>query len=147
MFGKKKVEEPVIQQPVEKKEPEFVPSKVTTIAKDVTLVGDFVTQDTIELKGTVRGNIISGAKVHVAQGGMLQGSAKATDITVDGTVDGNVTISNTSEISDTGSLEGSLETKTFITCNGSHFDGKLKIVPERMTSEEKAAEDSSTIQY
>jgi len=153
MFGRKKYEEPeevVIQKPEPvKEEPKFVPSRVTTIGKDVTLVGDFVTSDTLEIKGTLKGNIISDVKVHVAQGGILNGDAKASDILVDGDVDGTIIINNVAEISNTGSMQGNLETKTFVTNRESHFEGRLSIIPDRMKHREEPAPepDSSAIQY
>ena len=148
MFGKKRPEEPVvIEKPVEKEAPKFVPSRVTTIAKDVTLVGDFITADTLEIRGTLKGDVISETKIHIAEGGMLNGDAKATDILVDGEVDGKIVISNIAEISDTGSMQGALEVKTLVTNPGSHFDGRLSIVPERMKPHVDISEDSSAIEY
>ncbi len=150
MFGRKKPDEPVvIEKPVikEPEPPRFVPSRITTIGKDVTLVGDFITADALEIKGTLRGDVISETKIHIAQGGILNGDAKASDILVDGSVEGTMVISNVAEISDTGSLQGALEVKTLITNPGSHFDGRLSIVPERMKPRQDAVEDSSAIEY
>ena len=150
MFGRKKPDEPVvIEKPVikEPEPPRFVPSRITTIGKDVTLVGDFITGDALEIKGTLRGDVISETKIHIAQGGILNGDAKASDILVDGSVEGTMVISNVAEISDTGSLQGALEVKTLITNPGSHFDGRLSIVPERMKPRQDAVEDSSAIEY
>ena len=150
MFGRKKPDEPVvIEKPVikEPEQPRFVPSRITTIGKDVTLVGDFITGDALEIKGTLRGDVISETKIHIAQGGILNGDAKASDILVDGNVEGTMVISNVAEISDTGSLQGALEVKTLITNPGSHFDGRLSIVPERMKPQQDAVEDSSAIEY
>ena len=86
-------------------------------------------------------------KIHIAEGGMLNGDAKATDILVDGEVDGKIVISNIAEISDTGSMQGALEVKTLVTNPGSHFDGRLSIVPERMKPHVDISEDSSAIEY
>lgn len=154
MFGRKKVEEPeVIEKPIERKPvvPVFTPSRVTTIARDVTLTGDFITNDLMEIKGNIKGNIISEGKVHVAEGGLLRGDVKATDILVDGSVDGKVIISNVAEISNTGSLQGTLETKTLVTNPQSHFDGRLSMIPERMKPHvdpiPEPDQDSSPIEY
>ncbi|MBO4818625.1 MAG: polymer-forming cytoskeletal protein [Firmicutes bacterium] len=150
MFGKKKPEEPVvIEKPVVKEETpaRFVPSRVTTIGKDVTLVGDFITADTLEIRGTLKGDVVSETKIHIAEGGTLNGDAKATDILVDGQVDGRIVISNIAEISDTGSMQGALEVKTLVTNPGSHFDGRLSIVPERMKPHVDVSEDASAIEY
>ena len=149
MFGKKKVEEPVvIEKPQPQAAPVFTPSRVTTIAKDVTLVGDFVTGDMLEIKGTLKGNVISETRIHVANGGLLKGDAKASDILIDGEADGKIIIGNVAEVSDTGSLMGTLETKTFVTHPQSHFDGRLALIPERMKPHaEPDSEDASVIEY
>ena len=148
MFGKKKQEEPVvIEKPEVREAPRYVPSRVTTIAKDVTLVGDFITADTLEIKGTLNGDVVSETRIHVAEGGVLKGNAKASDILVDGEVDGKIIVSNIAEISDTGSLQGALEVKTLVTNPGSHFDGRLSIIPERMKPRSDVSEDASAIEY
>ena len=149
MFGKKKPEEPVvIEKPTVKEEaPKFVPSRVTTIGKDVTLVGDFITADTLEVRGTLKGDVVSETKIHIAEGGSLNGDVKATDILVDGQVDGRIVISNIAEISDTGSMQGALEVKTLVTNPGSYFDGRLSIVPERMKPHVDISDDASAIEY
>ena len=148
MFGRKRTEEPVpvVEKPVEPKAPSFVPSRVTTIGKGVTLIGDFITSDTLEIKGTLKGDIVSESKIHIAEGGFLNGDAKASDVLVDGEIDGTLIISNVAEISDTGSLKGALDVKTLITNPGSHFDGRLTITPERMKAPEEVP-DSSEIEY
>ena len=150
MFGRKRQEEPepvVIEKPVAPERPRYVPARVTTIGRDVTLVGDFITSDTLEIKGTLKGNVVSDTRIHIAESGVLNGDAKATDILVDGVADGRIMISNVAEISNTGSLQGALEVKTLVTNPGSHFDGKLSITPERMKVHEEIVEDSSAIEY
>ncbi len=150
MFGRKRQEEPepvVIEKPVAPERPLYVPARVTTIGRDVTLVGDFITSDTLEIKGTLKGNVVSDTRIHIAESGVLNGDAKATDILVDGVADGRIIISNVAEISNTGSLQGALEVKTLVTNPGSHFDGKLSIIPERMKVHEEIVEDSSAIEY
>ena len=154
MFGKKRVEEPEITvqpqaKPTVPERPVYTPARVTTIAPDVTMVGDFITSDTLEIKGTIKGDVLSETKIHVAESGFLNGDAKATDILVDGEVDGTIIISNIAEISDTGSLKGTLETKTLVTNPQSHFDGRLTMIPERMKRkpEPVSEEDSSVIEY
>jgi cytoskeletal protein CcmA (bactofilin family) len=150
MFGRKRQEEPepvVIEKPVAPERPRYVPARVTTIGRDVTLVGDFITSDTLEIKGTLKGNVVSDTRIHIAESGVLNGDAKATDILVDGVADGRIIISNVAEISNTGSLQGALEVKTLVTNPGSHFDGKLSIIPERMKVHEEIVEDSSAIEY
>ena len=150
MFGRKRQEEPepvVIEKPVAPERPRYVPARVTTIGRDVTLVGDFITSDTLEIKGTLKGNVVSDTRIHIAESGVLNGDAKATDILVDGVADGRIMISNVAEISNTGSLQGALEVKTLVTNPGSHFDGKLSIIPERMKVHEEIVEDSSDIEY
>ncbi len=148
MFGRKKQEEPeVIVKPEVKQPAAYVPSRLTTIGKGVVLVGDFITADTLEIKGALKGDVLSEGKIHVAEGGVLNGDAKASDVLVGGEINGNLVISNIAEVSDTGSFQGSLETKKFVTNPGSYFEGKLTMIPDRMKQKEEETEDSSTIEY
>ena len=130
MFGRKKPEEPIIEEkPVitseqaDVKEIKYTASKVTVIGEGVSMVGDFVTNDPIELKGTLRGSVISDTSLHIAKTGKMNGDAKISDISVDGVVDGTLVVEGLASISNTGVMKGSLQTARFASEPGSIFDG------------------------
>lgn len=143
MFGRKKpepaqeeiivkVEEPVAEpEPVVEVKKEVKPAG-TFIAEGVTLVGNFETSDDFEIKGTVRGMVISTNTMHIDSTGALYGDAKVKNLYVDGEVEGSVIVEKASVISESGRLKGNLATATFQTDPGSYFDGALKLeVPKK----------------
>ena len=148
MFGKKKAEEvkPAAPAPVVPETPKFVPTRITTIGRDVTFEGDFITNDPIEVKGTVKGSIFSKTDIHISEEGFLNGDAKAEDIRIDGTVDGTVVIDNVTQISQTGTMTGSLKTGKFQIDPRAYFDGRLQMTSARQVAAEDQPEDATPIE-
>lgn len=142
MFGKKKTEEPVIaaepviEEPAAREpepieiEPEFVPAKTTVIAPGVTMVGDFITQDPMEIRGEIRGNVISEKSMHIFANGKLTGDAKVLDLSIDGKAEGKLIVDELTTLSDTGAIKGSLKTSRFSSAPGSSFSGNFSMEPK-----------------
>ena len=105
--------------------PEYSPSSVTVVGRGITFVGDFVSEDPIEIRGALNGNIVSSNVVHVAKDGLLYGGAKAFELQVDGIVEGTSVIKTYSIISDTGSYKGKLSTGLLRTSPDAFFEGHL----------------------
>ena len=147
MFGRKKTDEAENKQVQSAQQPDtgqqspkqaFTPSTKTVIADGVSMVGDFVTSDPIEIKGDVQGTIFSDSTMHVAQSGVLHGEAKVSELTVDGTVDGSMVVDGLASISNTGVVKGSLQTARFASQPGSVFDGTftMAIAKKKETEQE-----------
>lgn len=137
MFGKKKPEpaeeeiivkvEPVIEaEPVAAEKKEVKPAG-TFIAEGVTFIGNFETGDDFEIKGTVRGTVVSTKPMHIDSTGALYGDAKVESLYVDGEVEGTVVVEDLSVLSETGKLKGNLSTAKLQSAPGSAFEGSLKM--------------------
>lgn len=109
------------------KQPVFIPSEVTVVGHGITLVGDFISEEPIEINGVLKGNVVSSSTVHVAKDGLLQGGAKAFELQVDGNVEGSSVIKTYSIISDTGSYRGKLQTGLLRTAPDAFFEGQLSL--------------------
>ena len=146
MFGRKKTEEvetvtvQTNEKPKEAAKPVFKPSSKTVIAEGVSMVGDFVTTDPIEISGNVRGNIISESSIHVSKSGLLRGDARVADLTIDGTIEGSMVVEGLASITDSGVMRGSLQTSRFASQPGSVFDGTFTMSSAKKKTEETPQE-------
>ena len=117
LFGKKKEEAPAA---VTKKEPEG-----TVIGEGITFVGTFTTDELIDIRGKVEGEIISPTVVHVAKTGKHEGTMDVEYLTVDGTIDSDIHCRNTITLNDDCDAYGTLTTPNLDALHGSNFHGEL----------------------
>ena len=138
LFGKKKEEAPAA---VTKKEPEG-----TVIGEGITFVGTFTTDELIDIRGKVEGEIISPTVVHVAKTGKHEGTMDVEFLTVDGTIDSDIHCRNTITLNDDCDAYGTLTTPNLDALHGSNFHGELILEkklgekPEEVPAEEPADE-------
>ena len=117
LFGKKKEEAPAAAT---KKEPEG-----TVIGEGITFVGTFTTDELIDIRGKVEGEIISPTVVHVAKTGKHEGTMDVEFLTVDGTIDSDIHCRNTITLNDDCDAYGTLTTPNLDALHGSNFHGEL----------------------
>ena len=136
LFGKKKETVPEV---VTKKEPEG-----TIIGEGITFVGTFTTDELIDIRGKVEGEIISPTVVHVAKTGKHEGTMDVEYLTVDGTIDSDIHCRNTITLNDDCDAYGTLTTPNLDALHGSNFHGELILEkklgekPEEAPAEEEA---------
>lgn len=156
LFGKKAEPEITTVKEIEEVKPvkESRPEG-TVIAEGLTFVGDFVTDENMDIRGSVRGNIQSTVDVHISKTGYQKGDFSSRNLFSDGTVDADAVCKDTASFSSTASFTGTLLTANFDSARGSSFSGSLNInkakggLPEPEVSgagsslSEEADEDSS----
>ena len=126
LFGKKEsAPEPITFEqadPAPKAQPDG-----TVIAEGVTFVGNFTSDETIRIAGTVKGDIKSSTLVHIDKTGNHVGRIDTKDLKVEGLAESDVICSSNAAISSTGTMRGDLITKTFESAPGSTFEGALSL--------------------
>jgi len=100
----------------------------TYIQEGICFVGDFFCEEPIEILGTVEGRIESTVDVHIAKGGLQQGSMEVENLYVDGTVDSEIVCRNTASFSMGSTFKGEVTTVNIEANRGSNFSGKLNLV-------------------
>lgn len=138
LFGKKKE---TVSETVVKKEPEG-----TIIGEGITFVGTFTTDELIDIRGKVEGEIISPTVVHVAKTGKHEGTMDVEYLTVDGTIDSDIHCRNTITLNDDCDAYGTLTTPNLDALHGSNFHGELileKKLGEKPVEEVPAEEEAS----
>ena len=120
LFAKKEVETPtptVQEQKIEG----------TVIGEGMTFVGDFTTEDKFELKGSIRGNIVTPGAIHIDKSGYHRGNINAKDIVIDGSAEANIDCQDTVTLTDTAKLVGNLKTANLDAAHGSEFMGNIDL--------------------
>jgi len=128
------------------------PVSKTIIGKDVCFEGEFITEEDIVVKGSIKGNVTSSATVYVDQEGEIDVKLKGDVLDVAGTAKGTLVTNSETKIEDTGSIIGDLTTKKLSTSENSYFEGSLHLPAfARKRAEAKARleanEDATEIKF
>src|SRR5262245_41213206 len=101
----------------------------TLIGTGATIQGDVHFAGTLELEGTINGNIIAQgddhAVVRVLPGGRVNGNVHAPIIVVNGTVTGNVYSSEHVELAARAAVSGDVEYSLIEMTKGAQVNGRL----------------------
>lgn len=109
----------------QKEPPRLPPSKSgTIIAKGQTLEGALRGEGTIQVEGTVSGEISLRGAVIVAFGGTITGPVEAEVVRVAGHMEGNVTAREHLRLERTGRIDGDVSTVSLVVDDGAHFNGR-----------------------
>ncbi len=120
LFGSKKVEVPVVEKNISAPEG-------TVIGQGITFVGQFTTDELIDIRGKVEGEIISPVEVLVSKTGKHEGTMDVEYLTVDGTIDSDIHCRNTVTLRDDCQVFGTVTTPKLDARDGSNFHGRLNL--------------------
>ena len=119
----------------------------TIIGINVTLKGNMKNKGSIQLNGTVEGEIRSDENINIGETANIKGPVSAKTIEVSGTIKGLVEATEKLEVNPTGKIVGDINAKTLIIKQGAVFVGKSimpdqggELQPEKESSEKKAEE-------
>jgi len=111
----------------------------TVIGVDVNVKGNLNNKGSIQINGTVEGEIKSDENITIGETADVSGPIVAKNILVSGKVTGTVTSSEKLEVDPTGTISGDIKTKTLIFREGAVFNGTCNMSEERKTETEKTA--------
>lgn len=141
LFGKKEIAEPVAI-----KEPAPAPEKPkgTVIAEGLTFIGDFVTDEDMDIRGRVQGNILSTVDVRISKTGSQTGSFNSRNLFSDGVLESDVVCTDTASFSGSASFKGTLLTSNFDSAHGSRFTGSLELRSGKSSDQPSAPGDDKS---
>ena len=142
IFGKK--EDAVLEQAPVVEEVKPVQPKAaagTIIAEGVTFIGDFVTDEDMDIQGAVKGDIKSTVTMHLAKNGQHIGKLDAQNINIEGYLEANATVKDTACFSDSSTFKGNLVTANIDAAHGSNFEGSLSIKKDQPAKASPLFED------
>jgi len=117
----------------------------TIIGLNVNLKGNLKNQGSIQVNGSVEGEVRSDDNVNVGETAVIKGPVSAKVVEVSGTIKGLVEATEKLEINPTGKVIGDINVKSLIIKQGAIFIGK-STMPDQTgdaieTKEEKVEEE------
>ncbi len=112
----------------------------TIIGVSVTLKGNIHNKGSIQVNGTIEGEVKSDENVIVGETAQIKGPVIAKKIEASGEIRGLVEATEKLEINPTGKIYGDVNAKTLIIKEGAIFVGK-SIMPNQINAEIKAKEE------
>lgn len=97
----------------------------TRIGATMTLTGDIDGQDSVEVSGTLDGDISIDGLCHVGKAGRIMGRIRATHLLVEGAVDGDIRAERKVEFRSTAKVRADVIAHTVAMAEGSQFDGRI----------------------
>lgn len=106
----------------------------TVIGVDVNVKGNLNNKGSIQINGTVDGEIKSDENITIGETAFVSGPIVAKNILISGKAEGTVTASEKLEVDPTGSINGDINTKTLIVREGAKFNGTCAMSEEKKTA-------------
>jgi cytoskeletal protein CcmA (bactofilin family) len=97
----------------------------TRIGATMTLTGDVDGGDSIEVCGTLDGDLSIDGLCHVGKDGRIMGRIHATHLLVEGAVDGDIRAERKVEFRSTAKVRADVIAHTVAMAEGSQFDGRI----------------------
>ncbi len=118
----------------------------TLVSRETEVVGDIHFSGTLEIEGTVRGNVAArpdmDAVVRVTDKGCVEGEIRAPGVIVNGTVVGDVYSTVHLELAPKGRVQGNVFYATVEMAAGSEVNGSLTPMQEDEPAAEKVTDPS-----
>lgn len=95
----------------------------TIIGADVNVKGNLKNKGSIQINGTVEGEIRSEEDITVGESASVTGPVVAKNILISGKVNGTIEATEKLEIDPTGVVQGDIKTKILIVREGANFNG------------------------
>jgi cytoskeletal protein CcmA (bactofilin family) len=119
-----------------------VKGPTTFIAKDSKLTGKLTGEGTYVFCGEMEGDCDIQGPVTLAEGGVWNGTLRATDVVIAGVVEGDVIATRRVEIAGSARIVGSLSGHSIAVAEGAVIEGEIKVAsgeePQRFDEKRSA---------
>jgi len=110
---------------------------LTLIDRDVTLVGEIVSEENIRLRGRVEGNVVTSGSVVIEPHGSVLGDITAENLIVEGSIEGRVVVARKFELRPTGRMRGDIQAAVVAIAEEAFLQGKV-MATERISTNTRA---------
>ena len=110
----------------------------TIIGINVVLKGNLHNKGSIQINGTVEGEVKSDENINIGETAKINGPVVAKTIEISGEVNGTIEASEKLEVSPTGKVTGDISAKSLIIKQGAIFVGKSNMIDETSPKESKS---------
>ena len=98
---------------------------LTLIDRDVTLVGEIVSEENIRLRGRIEGNVVTSGSVVIEPHGSVRGDITAENLIVEGSIEGRVVVARKFELRPTGRMRGDIRASVVAIAEEAFLQGKV----------------------
>lgn len=113
----------------------------TIIGTDVHVKGNLKNKGSIQINGTVEGEIKSDENITIGESAVVTGPIVASNVLISGKANGTVEAKNKLEIDPTGTIDGEIKAKVLIVREGATFNGNCVMAEEKKTLTEIKTDD------
>jgi cytoskeletal protein CcmA (bactofilin family) len=99
--------------------------RLTLVDRDITLVGEIISEENIRLRGRVEGNVSTSGSVVIEPKAMVRGDITAENLIVEGTVEGKATVARKFELRPTGRMRGDIRASIVAIAEDAFLQGKV----------------------
>ncbi len=110
---------------------------LTLIDRDVTLVGEIVSEENIRLRGRMEGNILTSGSVVIEPHGSVRGDITAENLIVEGSIEGKVIVARKFELRPTGRMRGDIRASVVAIAEEAFLQGKVLATEKISTNSRK----------
>lgn len=100
------------------------PRSSTVITEGVTLTGRLCGEGSLQVEGTVEGEIELEGSVSVSATGLVKGPIAADIVRIAGTVEGNISARDHLRLEKTGHIQGDVSTASLVVEDGGRLNGR-----------------------
>lgn len=98
---------------------------LTVVDRDMTLVGEIISEENIRLRGRVEGNVLTSGSVVVEPKASVRGDITAENLIVEGSVEGRVVVARKFELRPTGRMRGDIRASVVAIAEEAFLQGKV----------------------
>jgi cytoskeletal protein CcmA (bactofilin family) len=109
----------------------------TLLDRDITLVGDIVSDENIRLRGRVEGNVSTSGSVVVEPKASVRGDITAENLIVEGSIEGKVVVARKFELRPTGRMRGDIRAAIVAIAEEAFLQGKV-LATEKISTNTRA---------
>ena len=102
-------------------------SVAPNVAAGTVIEGEIKSSGDLRIDGTVRGSVLSKAKVVVGNTGLIEGDVFAQNADISGTVKGRTTVSETTFLKNSAKVNGDIITSKLVVEVGASFTGNCNM--------------------
>jgi cytoskeletal protein CcmA (bactofilin family) len=110
---------------------------VTLIDRDVTLVGEIVSEEHIRLRGRIEGNVVTSGSVVIEPRASVRGDITAENLILEGSVEGKVVVARKFELRPTGHMRGDIRASIVAIAEEGFLQGKV-LATEKISTNARA---------
>jgi cytoskeletal protein CcmA (bactofilin family) len=111
--------------------------RLTVVDRDITVVGEIVSEENIRLRGHVEGNVSTSGSVVIEPRASVRGDITAENLIVEGSVEGKVVVARKFELRPTGRMRGDIRASIVAIAEDAFLQGKVLATEKISTNVQK----------